>query len=90
MGQVIEIQKTLRDVKSAAAKVGASVEDSIDGNSHTCSVGAPKGLKWKCGDIHELVDVCYTPWKPDYADLLTRMGYGLELCSHPECDWCCS
>lgn len=78
---------TLRQVKALAKKLGAKVEDDKHGDSHECRVEAPHRKRWKCDDIHELVDSCWQPWKPNYADLLDRMNYGLEDCIG-ECEWC--
>lgn len=79
---------TLAKVKRAAAALGATVEDSKEGHTHECTVEAPHRHIWKSDDIHMLIDACYRPWKPDYADLLRRMSYGLEPCTDPDCDWC--
>lgn len=78
----------LKTIKRLAAAIGATVEDEKSGHTHECRVEAPKGMFWKEGDVHELVDAAYKPWKPDYADLLSRMNYGLETCTDPNCDWC--
>lgn len=79
--------KTLKDVRKLAKQLGAVVEDEKIGNAHECCVEAPHRKLWSCCGIHELVDCAYRPWKPDYSDLLDRMGYGLEDCVGP-CDWC--
>lgn len=80
---------TLRQVKAAALKIGAKVEDDKIGNAHECRVEAPRGFIWSEGDVHELVDAAYKPWKPDYDGLLSRMSYGIETCPHgPDCEWC--
>jgi hypothetical protein len=78
---------TLREVKALAKKLGAKVEDEKSGNFHTCMVEAPHRKRWACDSIHELVDETNRPWKPDYDDMLTRMGYGLEDCLG-KCEWC--
>ena len=79
--------KTLKDVKKLAAQLGAKVEDEKIGYSHCCRVEAPHRNRWVEGDVHELVDDTNRPWKPDYEDLLSRMGYGLEDCVG-DCEWC--
>lgn len=80
---------TLRAVRALAAKLGAKVEDEKIGYSHSCRVEAPPGKIWAEGDVHELVDDTNRPWKPDYADLLSRMGHGLEDCPAGDaCEWC--
>ena len=79
---------TLRQVKAAARKIGAVVTDDIIGETHECTVEAPAGYRWLAADIHMFVDSAYVPWKPDYADLLERMAYGIEPCPDPECEWC--
>lgn len=80
---------TLAKVRAAAAKLGATVEDEKVGHSHSCRVEAPHGKIWAEGDVHELVDDANRPWKPDYADLLSRMAYGLEDCpAGADCEWC--
>jgi hypothetical protein len=48
----------------------------------------PPGHIWLCDDIHELVDETNQPWKPDYADLLDRMRYGIAPCPDADCEWC--
>jgi hypothetical protein len=78
---------TLKQVRTAAAKFGATVEDTKIGNTHECRVAAPYGQVWRDG-VHEFVDGANIPWKPDYADLLNRMSYGLEACTTPDCEWC--
>lgn len=79
---------TLKQVKALAATLGASVEDERCGNFHECRVEAPHRKRWKCDGIHELVDSTNRPWKPDYADMLDRMNFGVEDCTDPECEWC--
>jgi hypothetical protein len=79
---------TLRDVKRLAAKLGAIVEDEKSGNYHECRVEAPYRKVWKALDVHELVNSSYRPWKPDYADLIRLMNYGVEDCQYQHCDWC--
>ena len=79
---------TLRQLRAAASKLGATVEDTKIGHSHTCEVIAPDGKFWAEGDVHCMVDTTSQPWKPDYEDLLSRMSYGLEECTDPDCDWC--
>lgn len=79
---------TLRNIKLLAAKLGAKVEDERAGNHHECRVEAPHRKLWKCRGVHEMVDSCYRPWKPDYKDMLESMEYGLEDCLDPECEWC--
>lgn len=79
---------TLRDVKAAAKAIGATVEDGKCGNTHECRVEAPKGHRWMADGLHEFVDAANIPWKPDYADLLDRMEYGVEDCPDADCEWC--
>lgn len=80
---------TLAAVKKFAAKFGANVEDDKVGNTHECRCEAPHGFVWKCDTIHELVDSTNRPWKPDYADLVSRMEYGVEPCPEGDnCEWC--
>lgn len=79
---------TLAKVKALAAALGATVEDDKIGNTHECRVEAPRGKRWKCSEIHELIDSSYRPWKPDYADVLDRMNYGIEDCPDADCEWC--
>lgn len=69
---------TLRQVKALAKSMGATVCDEIIGHTHSCMVDAPDGKVWCCGFLHALTDCAYTPWKPDYADMLERMKHGLE------------
>jgi hypothetical protein len=78
---------TLRQVKQHAKLIGAKVEDNRIGDTHECRVEAPYRKRWRCDDIHELVDSAYRPWKPDYKDMLDRMNYGLEDCVG-NCEWC--
>lgn len=79
---------TLADVKKAAAKIGAKVEDDKSGNHHCLRVEAPFRKKWACRDVHEMVDETNRPWKPDYADMLDNMNFGLDDCEDPDCEWC--
>jgi hypothetical protein len=78
---------TLRQLKDAAKRLGAKVEDDKIGRTHECRVEAPHRKRWVEGEVHEMVDGTFMPWKPDYADLISRMGYGLEDCVGP-CEWC--
>lgn len=78
---------TLALVKRCATKLGAVVLDQKIGGHHSCTVEAPPGFTWAEG-LHEFVDSTNRPWKPDYADLLDRMSYGLKPCDDPECEWC--
>jgi hypothetical protein len=84
----IETFGSLREVKKVASKFQATVVDDKSFNVHRCAIEAPKGFIWSEGDIHELVDETNQPWKPDYADLVTRMNYGIEKCPHDDCEWC--
>ncbi len=79
---------TLNEVRKRAKALGAKVEDDKCGNTHECRVEAPPGKRWACSDIHELIDSTNRPWKPDYADLLSRMAYGVEDCPDADCEWC--
>lgn len=80
---------TLAAVRRAAIKIGATITDEKIGDSHTCSVEAPTGMIWAIGDLHEIVDSSYRPWKPDYSDLLQRMSHGVKPCPYGEkCEWC--
>jgi hypothetical protein len=79
---------TLKEVRRLAREIGATVEDTRDGGTHECRVEAPDGFYWAEGSVHEMVDCSYRPWKPDYADLLSRMKYGVTKCTDPDCDWC--
>jgi hypothetical protein len=79
---------TLKQVKVLAKKLGAKVEDDKYGLIHECRVEAPHRKLWKCCCIHELIDNTNQPWKPDYADVIARMEYGLEDCIDINCEWC--
>jgi hypothetical protein len=79
---------TLKDVRAMAKVLGAKVEDDKCGNTHECRVEAPHRKRWMCRGVHELVDSTNRPWKPDYADLIDCMEYGLEDCEDPDCEWC--
>lgn len=79
---------TLAAVRKLAAKLGANVEDDKAGNTHECRVEAPHRKKWACRGVHEMVDASFKPWKPDYADMLENMKFGLEDCDDPKCEWC--
>ena len=78
---------TLRQVKAMAKKLGAKVEDEKSGHTHVCRVEAPHRRRLAEGDVHELVDGAYQPWKPDYKYILDRMNHGLEDCIG-HCEWC--
>ncbi len=79
---------TLKAIKTLAKQIGATVIDDKCGHTHECTVEAPAGKRWKCSEIHMLVDCANIPWKPDYADLLDRMAYGVEDCPDKDCEWC--
>lgn len=79
---------TLQDVMREARKTGAIVRDVKEFGVHECRVEAPVGHIWTGHDIHEFVDAANLPWKPDYADLLSRMSSGVSKCTNAECDWC--
>lgn len=77
---------TIKQLRNAAKKVGATIEYDTIGISNSCRVMAPKGFHWVDGP-HELVDEAYKPWKPDYEDLLSRMSAGIEPCNnHSPCE----
>ena len=78
---------TLSQLKKAAQKVGATVTKERIGLSTTCRVEAPYRMIWCEGFVHQMVDEVYTG-PNDYADLISRMEYGLQQCDDPECDWC--
>lgn len=80
---------TLATAKKVAAKYGATLVDDKVGNTHECRCEAPHRHIWKCSDLHELISSAYRPWKPDYADIIDRMEYGIEPCTDPDCEWCC-
>ena len=80
---------TLAKLKAEARRLGAKVEIEDDAGARTVRVEAPHGKIWREGDVHEIVDFTYRPWKPDYAHIIKRMSYGLEDCPNgPGCDWC--
>lgn len=79
---------SLREVRALAVKLGAKVEDEKSGNHHECRVEAPHRKVWACRGVHEMIDCTNRPWKPDYADMLSGMKFGLEDCTDPECEWC--
>lgn len=82
-----QVQITHKQVKDAARAIGAGVTLEKHGDSWRLGVEAPRGFVWADG-VHELVDWSYAPWKPDYADVLARMAYGVVPCEDDECDWC--
>lgn len=80
---------SLKKLRNAALKIGATVEDEKIGDSHSCRVEAPLGYVWVSDNLHEFVDSSWKPWKPDYADLLSRVSYGIKPCPLGEnCEWC--
>jgi len=80
---------TLRKLKAAAAKVGATVEKGTYGMTICVEVFAPQGKVFaEGGGTHIMVDDTYVGFKPDYDDLLSRLSYGLEDCEDPDCEWC--
>jgi hypothetical protein len=79
---------TLKRVRTRARELGARVEDEKCGYTHECRVEAPHRKVWACDSIHELIDATNRPWKPDYADVLSRMNYGLVDCTDADCEWC--
>lgn len=78
----------LRKLKALAVKLGATVEVDRIGDTVSCDVFSPPGKFWCEGSTHILCEHAYLPWKPDYAELISRMGYGLEDCTDAECEWC--
>jgi len=78
----------LKNVKARAKQLGAKVEDDKCGNTHECRVEAPHRKVWRAFGCHEIIDCTNRPWKPDYADILNSMDYGLDDCIDNECDWC--
>ena len=79
---------TLRQLRRRAAALGAIVVDDVVGHTHECTVEAPPGHVWVTDGLHMFVAACYSPWRPDYADLLSRMAAGVEPCTDPDCEWC--
>lgn len=77
---------TLAKLKIEAKKYGATVEKERLGLTTTVRVTAPHGYHWNEGVVHQFVDDVYTG-PNDYADLISRMSYGLEKCE-PDCEWC--
>ena len=78
----------LRQVRELARELSATFTKERYGNEIRCGVEAPAGHIWNCGDLHELVDWTAVGWKPDYADLIARMSYGVAPCPFEDCDWC--
>lgn len=76
-------------VNREAKTLGATVEDTKNYGVHECRVEAPKGMVWAGLGTHEIVDVAYQPWKPDYEDVLKIMKHGVETCPDGDmCEWC--
>lgn len=69
-------------------ELGATMTEEVHGDSVRLGVEAPKGSRFATEELHELVDWTYRPWKPDYADVLSRMSHGIEKCPHEDCEWC--
>lgn len=78
---------TLAQVRRRAAVLGAIVCDDKCGATHECTVEAPAGHRWADG-LHMFVDSAFTPWRPDYADMLDRMSMGVVPCTDTDCEWC--
>jgi len=77
-----------RGLRATCARLGCTVEVERIHNTITVRVEAPAGHRF-APDLHEIVDTCFAPWKPDYDDLIERVeGYGTEPCDDPECEWC--
>ena len=70
---------TLQQVRALAKSFGAEVEYYSSGDHTTLAVTAPGGFHWE-GGVHTLVDSPFKPFKPDYADMLERMSFGLDKC----------
>jgi hypothetical protein len=79
---------TLSKLKKEAAKIGATVEQDRIGDTLNTEVFSPSGFRFASDSTHIFVDCVYVPWKPDYADLLNRISYGLEPCEDAQCEWC--
>ena len=78
----------LRQVRELARELSATFTKERFVHKIRCGVEAPAGYVWRCGGIHELVDWTAVGWKPDYADLIARMSYGVAPCPTEDCDWC--
>lgn len=84
---------TLASLKTAAATLGATVEDDSSGAFTTYQVVAPKGKVWQCDGVHTLCVPCGRhATKEDKAEsfeeALERMNYGLTECDDAECEFC--
>lgn len=75
-------------LRSTAAKMNCTI-DRVDMTSGVdITVDSPAGFVFSANGCHCLVDCSTKPFKPDYTDLITRMGYGLAPCDDPECEIC--
>lgn len=80
---------TLAHVKRAAARFGATVERDDYHDSWALQVVAPAGKVW-CEGPHCLKADCFPYDKPEerqavYADLISRIEFGVEECNCPDC-----
>ena len=78
----------IKSIKNLAKKLGAKVTHERDGETWALEVQAPYGKVWADGDLHYLLNCEQHPWKPDYADMESRMKFGLVDCEDDECEWC--
>lgn len=78
---------TFAKLKREASKYGATVVKEREGDVMVLRCEAPAGYIWNEGSVHEFVDETYTG-PNDYADVISRMGYGIMECPFEDCDWC--
>lgn len=79
---------TLKDLRKAAKPYGAIITKERNGDTVDVSVEAPHRKIWAGAGVHVLIDASFYAEKPDYADLIERMEYGIEDCTDPDCEWC--
>jgi hypothetical protein len=89
---------SVKDLQSAAAKLGATVENHCGYRVAEYQVVAPDGKVWATtGDIHFLVlnwnGTSSRPTWPEekqsaIADAIERISHGLADCELPDCDVC--
>lgn len=90
---------SIPDMKRAAARAGATVEDHRGPRYARYEVEAPEGHVWNCtGDIHVIV----LGWRigdegraaderekaEAIADAIERIDMGTTPCGDPDCDYC--
>lgn len=89
MRMTLKERRAKRELKKLCDELGLNMAVVDENIYRTLTVTVPDGKIFMCDEIHEMVDVCYKPWHPDYEDMLNRVRHGmLEDCPYTDCEWC--